>query len=184
MGVTSAVEYAFLNNTGPVADTVQNITIGGADPGDFQWTVSAPAQACSSGMLLNAQAVCVVGVTFTPTQAGTRTATLQVTDTATNTPQTITLQGFATGTGGASLTVMEAGTGTGTVTSNPSGINCPTTTCEAGFTSGQVVTLSATANSGSTFGSFSTNCTPASPQTNPPSCTVTLSGAATTVNVT
>ena len=183
MGVTSGVEYAFLNNTGPVADTVQNITIGGADPADFQWTVSAPAQACSPGMLLNAQAVCVVGVTFTPTQAGTRTATLQVTDTATNTPQTITLQGTATGTGGVTLTVMELGTGTGTVSSTPTGILCPST-CTAGFTSGQVVTLSATANSGSTLGSFSTNCTPASPQTNPPSCTVTLNGAATTVNVT
>ncbi len=183
MGVTSAVEYAFLNNTGPVADTVQNITIGGTDPGDFQLTFSAPAQACSSGMLLNAQAVCVIGVVFTPTQAGTRTATLLVTDTATGTPQTIQLQGTATGTGGATLAVMELGTGTGTVSSTPTGIVCPST-CSAGFTSGQVVTLSATANSGSTFGSFSTNCPPSSPQTNPPSCMVTLSGTTTTVTAT
>src|ERR1700722_10100757 len=173
MGVTSAVEYAFLNNTGRVADTVQNITIGGADPGDFQLTFSAPAQACSSGMLLNAQAVCVVGVTFTPTQAGTRTATLQVTDTATNTPQTITLQGFATGTGGASLTVVEAGTGTGTVTSNPSGISCPSNWV-AGFTSGQQVTLSATANSGSAFAGWSGGgCSGTG------TCVVTVSGAVT-----
>ena len=52
------------------------------------------------------------------------------------------------------LTVTDAGTGTGTVTSSPAGINCTTgstTGCAASFTSGTVVTVTATAASGSTF---------------------------------
>jgi len=77
------------------------------------------------------------------------------------------------------LTVMEAGTGTGTVSSNPAGIACPTTTCSASFESGTQVVLTATPTGGSTFGSFSANCTPANPQTNPPSCTVTMTGSPT-----
>jgi uncharacterized repeat protein (TIGR01451 family) len=81
----------------------------------------------------------------------------------------------------ATLTVTEAGTGTGTVTSSPSGIACPTTTCSAGFESGTQVVLTATPTGGSTFTSFSTNCTPANPQTNPPSCTVAMSGSPTVI---
>jgi uncharacterized repeat protein (TIGR01451 family) len=77
------------------------------------------------------------------------------------------------------LTVMEAGTGTGTVASNPTGIACPTTTCAASFESGTQVVLTATPTGGSTFTSFSTNCTPANPQTNPPSCMVMMTGSPT-----
>jgi Beta-propeller repeat/Divergent InlB B-repeat domain/Domain of unknown function DUF11 len=178
VGLSSATEYAFLNNTGPVADSVQSFTIIGADPQDFQLSF-APAQACNFGTFLNAQAVCVIGVMFTPQLAGQRTATLQVVDTATGTPQTIPLQGTATSTTGATLTVVEAGTGTGTVTSNPTGITCPATTCAAGFESGTQVVLTATPTGGSTFTSFTTNCAPANPQTNPPSCTVAISGSPT-----
>lgn len=48
------------------------------------------------------------------------------------------------------LTVSPAGTGKGTVTSSPEGINCGST-CSAPFTTGTVVTLTATADSNSTF---------------------------------
>jgi hypothetical protein len=178
-GQTSAVEYAFLNNTGPNADNVQSFTIAGADPQDFQLSFSAPAQSCSFGTILNAQAVCVIGVVFTPTQTGLRTATLQVTDTATGTPQTIPLQG-GTATG-ATLTVNV--TGPGTVSSSPSGILCPST-CFANFTSGSQVVLTAFANSGPTFASFSSNCIPANPQTTPPTCTLTTTTSPQTVTVT
>jgi YVTN family beta-propeller protein len=81
----------------------------------------------------------------------------------------------------ATLTVTEAGTGTGTVSSNPAGITCPATTCSASFESGSQVVLTATPTGGSTFGSFTTNCTPANPQTNPPSCTVAMSGSPTVI---
>jgi trimeric autotransporter adhesin len=84
---------------------------------------------------------------------------------------------------GTILTVTEAGTGTGTVSSSPAGINCPTT-CAASFASGSQVVLTATPTGGSTFTNFSENCTPATPQTNPPTCTVPIGTAAVAVTVT
>ena len=48
------------------------------------------------------------------------------------------------------LTVVKAGTGSGTVTSSPAGITCGST-CSAPFASGTSVTLTATADGGSTF---------------------------------
>ncbi len=62
---------------------------------------------------------------------------------------TFTLQGTLR-----TLTVNKAGTGSGTVTSNLAGINCGST-CSANFNNGTVVTLTATAASGSTFGGWS-----------------------------
>jgi List-Bact-rpt repeat protein/glycosyl hydrolase family 123/3-keto-disaccharide hydrolase len=55
------------------------------------------------------------------------------------------------------VTVAPSGTGSGTVVSAPAGINCGTT-CSASFPSGTSVTLTATPNSGSTFGGFSGAC--------------------------
>ena len=52
------------------------------------------------------------------------------------------------------LTVVKAGTGSGTVTSSPAGITCGST-CSALFASGTSVTLTATADSGSTFAGWS-----------------------------
>jgi trimeric autotransporter adhesin len=81
------------------------------------------------------------------------------------------------------LTVTEAGTGTGTVSSSPEGINCPTT-CSTTFPGNSQVVLTAEPADGSTFTSFSENCTPATPQTNPPTCTVPIGTAAVAVTVT
>ncbi len=69
------------------------------------------------------------------------------------------------------LSVTEVGTGSGTVSSNPSGILCPST-CAAPFTTGSQVTLTATANSGSTFAGWSgAGCSGVGV------CTVTMSAA-------
>src|SRR5690242_9140096 len=62
------------------------------------------------------------------------------------------------GTGGRTvqhtLTVSRSGTGSGTVTSSPAGINCGPT-CAAPFAAGTSVTLTATADPGSTFAGWS-----------------------------
>ena len=55
---------------------------------------------------------------------------------------------------GTGLSVVKAGTGSGTVVSSPAGINCGTV-CSATFSASTVVTLSATASSGSTFAGWS-----------------------------
>ena len=69
-----------------------------------------------------------------------------------------------------SLVVAKAGNGTGTVTSSPSGIACGTT-CSQVFPQGSMVTLTATAGTGSTFTGWSGACSGTG------ACTVTISGA-------
>jgi hypothetical protein len=74
------------------------------------------------------------------------------------------------------LSVTRAGTGAGSVTSAPAGITCGAT-CNADFDYGTLVTLTATATSGSTFSGWSGGCTGVG------SCVVTLT-AATSVTAT
>ncbi len=81
------------------------------------------------------------------------------------------------------LMVTDMGMGTGTVTSSPSGISCPSS-CLAAFPDNSNVILTATAAEGSTFAEFSSNCVPANPQTNPPTCTVPIGTADVTVTAT
>lgn len=77
---------------------------------------------------------------------------------------TFTRQQFA-------LSVMRTGAGTGTVTSNPAGISCGAT-CSASYDAGAMVTLTATAATGSTFSGWSGGgCTGTAP------CTITVSAA-------
>ena len=66
--------------------TISSISITGADPQDFYADSN-----CGSSVAENAS--CTIYVTFTPTANGTRTATLQVTDDASNSPQTASLKG-------------------------------------------------------------------------------------------
>jgi len=87
------------------------------------------------------------------------------------------------GPGQNNIVVTESGKGIGTVVSQPAGINCPTV-CIAPFNDNSVIVLTASAAQGSSFGGFSPNCIPSSPQTNPPSCTVSLATSDVTVTVT
>jgi|GEM_PF-7076859 len=74
------------------------------------------------------------------------------------------------------LTVTKQGTGVGTVQSRPAGIQCGTD-CSELYTSGTVVTLRATAVTGSTFTGWGAACSGTG------TCTVTMS-ASTTVTAT
>jgi hypothetical protein len=69
------------------------------------------------------------------------------------------------------LAVSKAGSGTGTVTSSPAGIDCGAM-CSASYNNGTVVTLTAQADTSSTFSSWS-GCDSASGTT----CTVTMNAA-------
>lgn len=71
---------------------------------------------------------------------------------------------------GRTLTVNKAGTGTGNVTSSPAGINCGAT-CSNFFSDGTTVTLTPTADAGSTFTGWSGDCSGTGP------CTVTMDQA-------
>ncbi len=68
------------------------------------------------------------------------------------------------------LTVMTAGTGAGSVTSTPAGISCGAD-CSEIYNFGQMVTLSQSASTGSTFAGWSGACTGSG------TCTVTMDAA-------
>ncbi len=74
------------NNTGAAVSTA-GLTIGGANAGDF----AEIANSCSTSVA--AGGTCTIGVSFTPSDAGQRTATLSITDNASNSPQTVSLTG-------------------------------------------------------------------------------------------
>ena len=75
------------------------------------------------------------------------------------------------------LSVTKSGSGSGTVTSNPAGINCGSL-CSAQFTGGTPVTMTATADAGSTFTGWS-NGTGSVTCTGTGTCAATLNATST-----
>jgi hypothetical protein len=87
VGTSSAANNVTLtNNLSTTLSFTTNFT--GADPGDY--SVTNP---CSSSVPANGK--CTISVTFTPQATGTRTATMNVNDSANNSPQTVSLTGTA-----------------------------------------------------------------------------------------
>jgi len=85
VGTQSAAKPITVTNKGTAALTISGITITGAFPGDF-------AQNSNCGSLA-AGASCTINVTFKPTAAGARTATISITDNGGGSPQTVPLSG-------------------------------------------------------------------------------------------
>jgi hypothetical protein len=82
----SVTKTVTLSNPGGTALGVTGFAFPGADPHDFSETNACPAS-------LGPKASCIITVTFKPTAKGSRTATMVVTDTAQNSPQSISLSG-------------------------------------------------------------------------------------------
>jgi hypothetical protein len=127
----------------PYSQTLQ--ATGGT--GTLTWSLSGGA---FPAMLSLSPAGVISG---TPTNAGTTTFTVRVTDTL-NQSDT---QSFSIAISAAdlppdlvTLSVNTSGPGEGIVTSNPGGISCPSV-CVASFPRGTTVTLTATPNQGSIF---------------------------------
>jgi hypothetical protein len=90
-GTASAVQTVTLSNTGNAALSITGtgISIAGANAPDFSQT-----NAC--GTSVTAGSNCLISVTFTPSlSAGSETATLNVADNASGTPQQVQLSGIA-----------------------------------------------------------------------------------------
>jgi len=75
-----------LTNSGTAALTINSISVTGANSGDFSSTNNC-------GNSVAAGANCNISVTFTPSGAGNRTASLSVSDNAAGSPQTVALSG-------------------------------------------------------------------------------------------
>jgi hypothetical protein len=85
VGMTSVAKSVTLTNKGNINLTIASVAIAGADGADFA------ASKCPASIAPNG--TCVISVTFKPTVAGTRTATLSITDSAPSHIQTVSLTG-------------------------------------------------------------------------------------------
>jgi len=89
VGTTSAAQSVTLGNSGTAAVTINGITIAGTNPGDF-----AQTNTCGGSVAVGGR--CTINVTFTPTAADARSASLLVLDNASGSPQTVPLSGTGT----------------------------------------------------------------------------------------
>src|SRR3989441_7892622 len=86
----SPVQTVTLTNSGTAPLSIATAVLGGADAGDF---ALASGTTCINGATLAAGANCVLKLTFTPTAASARTATVTITDDAADSPQSVSLAG-------------------------------------------------------------------------------------------
>ena len=89
VGTTSPMQPVTVTNYGTTPLSITSIAINGVDSGDFSQTNN-----CGGSVAPGAS--CTANVTFTPTQTGTFTATLSITDNAPASPQTVSLMGVGT----------------------------------------------------------------------------------------
>ncbi|HEY6292389.1 MAG TPA: choice-of-anchor D domain-containing protein [Terriglobia bacterium] len=89
VGTSSPQKQVTLTNTGTATLTISNISVTGANSSDFP-------EANTCGTSLAADASCTMSVTFTPTAAGTRSASVSISDNAPASPQNVSLTGAGT----------------------------------------------------------------------------------------
>lgn len=89
VGTSGTAQTVTITNNGTAATTISGITITGTNAGDFSKTSTCPV----SPATLAPNATCTISVTFTPGGNGTRSATLNISDNAANSPQTVALSG-------------------------------------------------------------------------------------------
>ncbi len=85
---SSAPIVLTLKNSGTAALNISTVLLSGVNATDF----AIVSDTCT-GTALAVNATCSAGVTFTPSATGSRQATLQITDNATGSPQSVSLSG-------------------------------------------------------------------------------------------
>jgi hypothetical protein len=87
VGTTSATGSVVLTNTGTATLDINSITVTGVNAGDF-----AQANNCPATLAINQS--CTINAVLVPSAAGNRSASLTVSDNASNSPQNIELTGI------------------------------------------------------------------------------------------
>ena len=90
VGTSCSPRLVTLSNNGTATLLISSIAVTGTNSGDF-------TQTNTCGASIAAGASCTIMVTFAPTQAGSRSASLSITDNAPGSPQTVSLSGTGTG---------------------------------------------------------------------------------------
>ncbi len=92
VGSPSAPQTVTVTNTGTANLTISSALIGGTNSGDF----ATSADTCTGAPLTptpGSTSTCTINVTFTPTATGSRSASLNFTDNAANSQQSVSLTG-------------------------------------------------------------------------------------------
>ena len=92
VGTTSPTKGFSVTNTGTANLTVTNVTMGGTNASEFPIV----SDGCSGAVLTPGQN-CLLGLQFSPALGGTRTAVASVFDSATGSPQTLSIVGTGYG---------------------------------------------------------------------------------------
>jgi hypothetical protein len=108
VGAASAAQTVKLTNGGTAALTGIAISLAGANPGDY-------SQTNTCGTSVTAGGNCTISVTFKPTAAGLRAATLTIADSASGSPQTVPLSGAGVSAGTATITLSTTSLSFGSV---------------------------------------------------------------------
>jgi len=87
VATTSTAQTITLSNSGSAALSITGLTIAGSNASDF----AAIADTCGSSVAAGGN--CTLGVAFTPSATGQRAATLSTIDSASGSPQTVSLTG-------------------------------------------------------------------------------------------
>ena len=93
VGTTSAAQNVTLTNSGAAPLLISSIGVAGADAADFAQLSDCPLAPAT----LAPGSVCTISVTFTPSAAGSRAASITVGDNAPGNPHTVTLAGTGVG---------------------------------------------------------------------------------------
>jgi len=154
-----------LQNTGTAALQISGISVSAAQSSSF-------VQTNTCGSSLAAAAECTITVTFTPAQAGAQSATLQVSDNASGSPQAVNLQGTGT-----TVKFSPASLTFASITVGQSGQPQTTILTNVGSSSLQITSIGIT---GSNAGSFSQTNTCGAVLAAEQSCKITVTFAPTT----
>ncbi len=92
VGTSSASQNVTLTNTGTAALTISSIGLTGTNSGDYAQTNTCPISPATLGVGAN----CTISVNFSPTAAGSRTASVSISDNAPGAPHTVGLTGTGT----------------------------------------------------------------------------------------
>jgi uncharacterized repeat protein (TIGR01451 family) len=153
VGTTSPIQAITITNTGDPGQSLafSSAQITGANAADF----SMVSETCvSAGTLVAPGASCKFEVTFTPSAAGARSASLSITDNAGDSPQTVAL----TGAGGAPTADLAVGISASLGGAKAKGrITYTITVYNAGPSTALDLLLNDTLSSQTTFVSVSTN---------------------------
>src|SRR5262249_34262823 len=90
VGTTSTAQEVLLTNNSGATLTVSSLTVTGANAGDF----NVSPNTCTPSVGIGGS--CVINVTFKPTKVSSSIATLNVNDSATGSPQIVSLLGGGT----------------------------------------------------------------------------------------